>query len=255
MSDLPFRWSDSLLDRRMFIRLTAICCTLTTLQVASMLLATGAHAQTNACDQLKSVLAARIDASGVRGYTLETVPASTPVPPGAKVIGNCESGASKILYRRGGATRPASDAPDAAEPASAPQAIVVPSEQTRRSPGVRGDRSSRPAPASAATASTPPPAAQANESAASAAAPPPGHASEVATARDVDRAAAQPQQTAPAKTAKPKVAPAGQASGFIAEYWRWIGALVFVLLAASVWVWHAHRSAYDDAGLPRGPRL
>ena len=218
-----------------------------------MLLAAGAHAQTNPCDQLKGVLAARIDASGVRGYTLETVPADTPVPPGAKAIGTCEAGASKILYRRWGAARPSSDDPDAPRPASTPQAIVVPNEQTRRSPGVQGDRALRPAPASA-TSPTPRPVSRSNE-ATSAVAHPPGHASEVETVPGVDRAASQPQQTPLDKTAEAKVPMARQASEFIAEHWRWIGALAFVLIAAAIWVWQAHRSAYDEAGLPRGPKL
>ena len=209
------------------------------LQVASMLLAAGAQAQAHPCDQLKGVLAARIDASGVRGYTLETVPAGTPVPPGAKVIGTCEAGASKILYRRWGATRPSSDDPDAARPASAPQAIVVPNEQT--------------APASAPSPT--PPAVSRSNDAASAVAPPPGNASEVETVRGVDRAVAQPQQVPLDKAAVAKVPLARQASEFMAEHWRWIGALVFALIAALIWVWQAHRSEYDGAGLPRGPRL
>jgi hypothetical protein len=198
------------------------------LQAASMLLAAGAQAQTNACDQLKGVLAARIDASGVRGYTLETVPAGTPVPPGAKAIGTCEAGASKILYRRWGAARPSSDGPDAARPASAAQAIVVPKEQTRRS---------RPVPASALSP-TPQPV-----------------ASEVEAVRAVDRAVAQPQQVPLDKVAVAKVPLARQASEFMAENWRWIGALVFLPIAGWIWAWRAHRSAYDAAGLPRGPKL
>ena len=86
----------------------AISCTMTMLQTALLLLAPGAQAQSNACDLLKSELAARIDATGVRGYSLEAVPADTPVPPGAKAIGNCEAGASKILYRRWAAAQPSS---------------------------------------------------------------------------------------------------------------------------------------------------
>jgi hypothetical protein len=99
---------------------------------ASMLLAAGAQAQTP-CDQLKVVLSARIDAAGARGYSLEAVPAGTGVPPGAKVIGTCEGGASKILYRRGGAARPTSDTPEAAQPAAHGQAIVAPAPDNARS--------------------------------------------------------------------------------------------------------------------------
>jgi Protein of unknown function (DUF1161) len=68
---------------------------------SSMLLAAGAQAQTP-CDQLKAVLAARIDAAGARGYSLEAVPAGTPVPPSAKFIGTCEGGASAADVRHAG---------------------------------------------------------------------------------------------------------------------------------------------------------
>jgi Protein of unknown function (DUF1161) len=172
---------------------------------SSMLLAAGAQAQTP-CDQLKAVLAARIDAAGARGYSLEAVPAGTPVPPGAKVIGTCEGGASKILYRRGAGARPA-----------------------------------------------PRPVSRSNE-AASAVAPAPGNASQVEMVRGVDHAVAQPHPTPPDKPAVTKDPPAQEAFGFVADHWRWIGALVFVLLAAAIWVWHAYFSAYDKAGLPRGRR-
>jgi len=73
--------------------------------------------------------------------------------------------------------------------------------------------------------------------------------------RTVDRAVAQPDQVPLAKTDVAKVPLARQASEFMAEHWRWIGALVFLLIAGAIWVWQAHRSAYDEAGLPRGPRL
>ena len=174
---------------------------------SSMLFAAGAQAQTP-CDQLKSVLAARIDAAGARGYSLEAVPAGTPVPPGAKVIGTCEGGASKILYRRGGA---------------------------------------------APTSDTPRPVSRSNE-AAPAVAPAPGNGSEVERVRGVDHAVAQPQPTQPDRFAATKDPPAQKASGFMAEHWQWIGALVFVLLAAAIWVWRAYFSANAKAGLPRGRR-
>src|SRR5258706_972904 len=65
------------------------------LQVASMLLAEGASAEGSACEQLKGRLAARID-PGIRGYTLEAVPAAAPPPPGAKRIGPSASVACNI---------------------------------------------------------------------------------------------------------------------------------------------------------------
>ena len=231
------------------------------LQATSMLLAAGAQAQANSCDQLKGVLAARIDASGVRGYTLETVPDGTPVPPDAKVIGTCQGGAGKILYRRWGASRPSSGGAGAAGPASAAQAIVVPDAQTRRSPGVQSVRASQPVPASAPR---PAPQPVSRSNGAAPAVPAAGHepekalgssASEVDAARAVDRAIAQPAQVELAKNLEVKVPLARRASEFMAENWRWILALVLLPVAGWIWAWRAHRSAYDEAGLPRGPKL
>jgi hypothetical protein len=231
------------------------------LQAATMLLAAGAQAQVNPCDQLKGVLAAGIDAAGVRGYTLETVPAGTPVPPDAKAIGTCEAGASKILYRRWGATRPSTGGAGAAGPASAPQVIVVPDEQTRRSTGVQGDRALRPV---TATAPSPTlrPISRSNGAASAVATPghepeksPGGSASEVQSVRAIDPAVAQPAQAPLAKTLADKVPLTRQASEFMAENWRWIWALFLLPIAGWIWVWRVHRSAYDEAGLPRGPKL
>ena len=68
--------------------------------VASIVLTTSPLARASPCDDYKAVLAARIEATGVRGYSLEVVLANAPVPPGAKVIATCEAGARKFLYRR-----------------------------------------------------------------------------------------------------------------------------------------------------------
>jgi hypothetical protein len=76
-----------------------------------------------------------------------------------------------------------------------------------------------------------------------------------AVERAADRAAAQPSQLPLDKSVVAKVPLARQASDFMAENWRWILALVFVPIAGWIWAWHAHRSAYDEAGLPRGPKL
>src|SRR5436305_145106 len=90
--------------------------------------------------------------------------------------------------------------------------------------------------------------------------------------------AAPAPQTTPAPQAVPDVAPATLAvpapasapvhdvvapqpasadaePGFIATYWPWMCALLALPLAGWLWAWHAHRSAYDEAGLPRGPKL
>jgi hypothetical protein len=222
-------------------QLAATCSALAMLQVTSMLLADGARAEANACEQLKGRLAARIDPS-IRGYSLETVPAGAPTPPGAKVIGTCEAGARKLLFRRWSATPPSSGGASAAGPASAPQVIAMPAEQARRSPDVRGDREMQPAPA-AASSPTPGPSL------------PGASASGVDVGRTIDRAATPPAPVQPDKTSAAIVPFRQRASEFLARYWQWIAAPFLLPLAAWLWAWLAHRRAYDEAGLPRGPRL
>ncbi len=54
------------------------------------------------CEELKTEIAAKIDANGVKDYTLEIV--KTDADAGdAQVVGSCDAGAGKILYRRGAA--------------------------------------------------------------------------------------------------------------------------------------------------------
>ena len=240
-------------------RLATRFYTLCTVQAASMVLAAGALAQSNACDQLKAVLAARIDASGVRGYSLDVVPGSAPVPPGAKAIGTCEAGASKVLYRRWGAAKASSGAAGAVAPATAAQAIALPDEPARGAPGVQGGRRSRPLPASAASP-TPPPVSRSHEAVVAALTPAPAkfptdRSSEVEASRAVDRAVLPPASLIADTSAEVKAPLARQASEFMATDWRWIGALVLLATVALIWVWRSRFSAYDKAGLPRGPRL
>lgn len=92
-----------------------------------LLLAGAAQGQGGACEQLKARLAAGIEATGVRGYSLEVVPAAAPAPRDGKVIGNCEGGARKVVYRRWGGAAAAGEAvappvpvPVAPPPAAAP---------------------------------------------------------------------------------------------------------------------------------------
>jgi len=214
-----------------------------------VLLPVDAQAQSNACDQLKGVLAARIDATGVSGYSLETVPAGSPVPPGAKAVGTCESGASKILYRRWAVVQPSpADAGTTGQQASAPQPAAVAPAQTRRPP----DTTPRPAPRAHAAASADPPGRREPEK------PIGASAIESVALAAADRVDSAPEQSvAPpsSETIAAEVAPGNRASEFALEYWRWLVALVVLPLAWWIWLWHAHRSAYDEAGLPRGPKL
>jgi hypothetical protein len=51
------------------------------------------------CDELKKEIADKIDAKGVKNYTLEIV-AKDDVKEGMKVVGSCEAGTKKIVYSR-----------------------------------------------------------------------------------------------------------------------------------------------------------
>lgn len=57
-----------------------------------------AWAQLKPCDELKAEIAAKIDANGVKNYTLEIVPNDQVGD--RKVVGSCEGGAKKIVYVR-----------------------------------------------------------------------------------------------------------------------------------------------------------
>jgi hypothetical protein len=207
-----------------------------------------ALAQANACDQLKATLAARIEATGVRGYSLEAVPATTPVPAGAKAIGNCEGGARKILYRRwGGASAPAR-AEGVVAPASAP--VVAPEPAPKRpAPVVRPDM-----PMPVASVPDQPPMPEPTVTA-EAAKPLPAWASEVQLVRPAEPVATPTAQAQPAEAVDANPPLLQRVSGFVTTHWRWLLTLLLVPLAALGWAWRAHHLAYDRNGLPRGPRL
>ncbi len=59
---------------------------------------TGAWAQLKPCDELKAEIAAKMDANGVKNYTLEIV--ATDQVGDRKVVGSCEGGTKKIVYVR-----------------------------------------------------------------------------------------------------------------------------------------------------------
>jgi len=215
-----------------------------------MLLAAGAQAQTPACEQLKATLSARISPE-IRGYSMEGVPADAPVPAGARAIGTC--GAYKILYRRFGGGSPTSPA-GASAPDPAPSVTAAPDEPSKRAPVAPVDRAVRPAPASAPNP-TPRTVARAPEPAPTPAAPPPepqkaAAASDVVVARATEPAPAKLDEAPLVKDMAPPDAPT-----FWAENWPWIAALLLLPLGGWAWAWFAHRRAYDQAGLPRGPRL
>ena len=208
------------------------------LHAASLLLALDANAQGSACDQLKGTLAARIEASGVRDYNFEIVPASTPVPPGARVIGTCEAGRYKVLYRRGSGTPGA-----AAEPADAARPAPTPRPPPPASAPVVA---ARPVLRSSEAATAPP--APAPEKVAGPIAIPPEPAP--AAVQPVVQPAQQPE-----KDSAPTTPWTRRVSEFATANWRWLAALALLPIAGWLWAWRAHRNAYDKYGLPRGPRL
>jgi hypothetical protein len=72
--------------------------TFSLLASATLLLTTAAHAAPKACDELKSEIAAKLDAKGVKGYEITAV--ENDKVGDAKVIGSCDGGTKKLTYVR-----------------------------------------------------------------------------------------------------------------------------------------------------------
>jgi hypothetical protein len=51
------------------------------------------------CNELKTEIAAKLDAKGVKNYTLDIIPTAD-VKDSMKVVGSCEGGTKKIIYTR-----------------------------------------------------------------------------------------------------------------------------------------------------------
>jgi uncharacterized protein DUF1161 len=69
-----------------------------------------------ACEDLKSEIAAKLDAKGVKSYTLDIVDKDKEATDG-KAVGTCDGGTKKIIYKRGAAAAaPATPAAPAKEP-------------------------------------------------------------------------------------------------------------------------------------------
>ncbi len=66
--------------------------------VVMALFAVSTLAEQKACEELKAEIAAKLDAKGVKNYTLNIVAASDVKD--AKVVGSCEAGSKKITYER-----------------------------------------------------------------------------------------------------------------------------------------------------------
>jgi len=67
-----------------------------------------------ACEDLKTEIAGKLDAKGVKGYTLDIVAKDQDAD--GKVVGTCEGGTKKIVYKKGSAAEKS-----AAKEASKPQ--------------------------------------------------------------------------------------------------------------------------------------
>ena len=69
------------------------------LAVGLLSIAGSALAAGKPCEELKSEIAAKIDAKGASGYSLEIVDKGASTD--AKVVGSCEGGTKEIVYKRG----------------------------------------------------------------------------------------------------------------------------------------------------------
>lgn len=77
------------------------------IMAAVLLVPASSHAQgAKACDELKTEIAAKLDAKGVKSYSLEIV-AKDADAGDAKVVGTCEGGTKKIVYSKKAAAAPA----------------------------------------------------------------------------------------------------------------------------------------------------
>ena len=70
--------------------------------VASLLLiASPALAQRKACEDLKAEIEAKIKANGVPAFTLDIVDSDQVKEGDGQVVGSCDGGTKKIVYKRG----------------------------------------------------------------------------------------------------------------------------------------------------------
>jgi Protein of unknown function (DUF1161) len=85
------------------------------------------HAQAKACEELKTEIAAKLDAKGVKAYTLDVVAKDQDAD--GKQVGSCEGGTKKIMYRRGAAPAQTASAPSAAKEGEKSAAAKEPEKQ------------------------------------------------------------------------------------------------------------------------------
>jgi hypothetical protein len=68
------------------------------LAVGLLSLAGTALAQGKSCEELKAEIAAKLDAKGIAGYSLEIVDKGA--ADGGKIVGTCEKGSKVIVYKK-----------------------------------------------------------------------------------------------------------------------------------------------------------
>jgi hypothetical protein len=69
---------------------------------ALLLIATPALAQRKDCNELKAEIDTKIQNNGVKVFTTEIVPNEQVKEGEGKVVGSCDGGTKKIVYKRGG---------------------------------------------------------------------------------------------------------------------------------------------------------
>lgn len=327
----------------------------------ALLAAGGVQAQSASCLEFKERVTARIEASGVRDFVVEFVPAANGVPAGAKAVGTCDGGSLTVVYRRGvaaataAAPRVAASAPSAGavtDPArprvpsalpvaptassAAPTPTLTPTPNATPTPTPKPTPTPTPTPsptpkptASAPAAPTPAPTPLATDNslqrlsqlpfelespesldvgdsarvrlAAGASAPaladsrlvvqlssPSLEVTEVPPAADAASGAVRTEWLWQVRATEPgaqalqltlnaetmvngaverrtvrtfhrtvRVQPAGDGPTWrlLRDHWPWVLAALLLPAAAFGWSWHARRSAYDEQGLPRGPKI
>jgi hypothetical protein len=77
--------------------------------VVALSLVSFASQAAKSCDELKSEIAAKLDAKGVKAYSLEAL-AKDEVKD-QTVVGSCDGGSKKIVYSRSGKPAPATPPP------------------------------------------------------------------------------------------------------------------------------------------------
>lgn len=69
--------------------------------IALTAMSMSAYAQRKDCEELKSEIQAKIEKNGVPKFTLTIVPAEQAKDADGKVVGSCDGGTQRIVYKRG----------------------------------------------------------------------------------------------------------------------------------------------------------